>query len=186
MRKKFSAVGAIALLLALAAVLAPVSPLWAEEGDGEVKGLWIEINGLPESTFDVDFQMNDEGVASYTRMIDDGLVALVVERLPVENDEGEMITPDNLAALVASFEGIEEDGIAVTADMDNFAELFTYPVAGVDYVTGDNEDARDNADLFIFTDSWLFRIHIVVGADFTEDYEEMIGGWLTNIKLVER
>ncbi|MGI6784921.1 MAG: hypothetical protein ACOX5A_12075 [Aminivibrio sp.] len=187
MKKKILLAGGLALLISFAVALTPASLLWAEEeGDGAVKGLWVEVGGLPENVVDLDFQMNDEGVASYTRMIDDGTAILVVERLPVENDEGETVTAENLAALIASFEGIEEKGVNVTSDMENFSKLYSYPVCGADYVTGDNEDARDNVDLFIFTDSWLFRIHIAISADFSEEYEEMAGEWLTNLKLVER
>ncbi|MDI9370724.1 MAG: hypothetical protein GX181_05415 [Synergistaceae bacterium] len=174
------------MVAAFALVASTASMAPAGEGDEDVKGLWIAVYGLPANTVDVDFQMNDEGVASYTRLIDDGIVALVVERLPVENDEGELVTPENLAALVALFEDIEEDDIDISADLDGFAELYTYPVAGAEYQTGENEDTRDCVDLFIFTDSWLFRVHVVVAADFTDEYKEMVGEWLTHLELVER
>ncbi len=188
MKKRSSIFIALLSLALLAAVLVPASALRADDGDGDeaVEGLWIKVYGLPENTCDVDFQMNDEGVASYTRLIDDGLVALVVERLPVENDDGELVTPENLGALVALFEGIDEDDVDISTDLDNFAELYTYPVAGAEYQTGENEDTRDCVDLFLFTDSWLFRIHVSAAADFTDDYKDMVGEWLTNLELVER
>ena len=52
--------------------------------------------------------------------------------------------------------------------------------------TGENEDVRDCADLYKFTDPWLFRVHVVVAANYTDDYKEMVGGWLANLELVER
>ncbi len=186
MRKNSFWTNSVILFAALALLVSSASLLSADDGDGDIEGLWIEVKGLPENTVDVDFQMNDEGVAAYTRLIDDGLVALVIERLPTENDDGEPITPDNLAALVASFEDIDEADINISSNLDNLAELYTYPVAGADYQTGENEDTRDCVDLFIFTDPWLFRVHVLVAADYTEDYEEMVGEWLTNLEIVER
>ena len=76
--------------------------------------------------------------------------------------------------------------VAISTDLDNFAELYTYPVAGAEYQTGENEDTRDCVDLYIFTDSWLFRIHVSVAADYTDDYKDMVGEWLTHLELVER
>jgi len=150
-----------------------------------VEGLWIEVPNFPAEAEVVDFQMNDEGVASFTRILDAGVVALVVERLPVTNTEGEQVTPETLGKLVAEFEGIEEEKIEITPSLDDFAKLYSYPVAGAEFTTGENEDTRKVIDLFLFTDSWLFRIHVSVTADSFEEYEDQVKEWLSSLKFRE-
>ncbi len=156
-----------------------------ETSDEAVKGLWIEVPGFPAEGEVVDFQMNDEGVASYTRTLDGGALALVVERLHAADDAGELTTPDDIGAFVAAFEGIEEDTIHVSPSLDEIAKLYSYPVAGAEFTTGANEDLRKNLDLFIFTDQWLFRIHVSVMADSAENYEKQIEEWFTTLKMRE-
>lgn len=153
--------------------------------DDAVEGLWIEVSKFPEEADPVAFDMNDEGVASFTRILKGGAVVLVVERLPVSNADGEPLTPENLGKLVADYEGIAEDEITITPSLDALAELYSYPVAGAEFTTGEGEDARNNIDVFLFTDPWLFRIHVSVAAVFMEEYEEQIQEWLTNLKFRE-
>lgn len=157
-----------------------------EEGapDKAVEGLWIEVSNFPAESEFRGFEMNDEGVASYTRTLDEGAIALVVERLPMEND-GKTITPDMIGALVAEFEGIAEDSIEVTPSIEEYSKLYSYPVAGAEFMTGENEDARANIDMFIFTDQWLFRIHVSMVADSADQYEEQVMDWFANLKMGE-
>ena len=157
-----------------------------EEGahDKAVEGLWIEVPNFPAENEFRGFEMNDEGVASYTRTLDEGAIALVVERLPMEND-GKPVTPDMIGALVAEFEGIAEDTIEVTPSVEEYTKLYSYPVAGAEFKTGENEDTRQNIDLFIFTDQWLFRIHVSMMADAADKYEEQVMDWFANLKMRE-
>ena len=170
------------------AILSMETEYYDNEGqisDAAVEGLWIEVSKFPEEVERAAFDMNDEGVASFTRILDGGVIALVVERLPVSNTDGEPVTPENIGKLVAEFEGIAEDRIKVTPSLDGFAKLYSYPVAGAEFKTGEDEDARNNIDLFLFTDPWLFRIHVSVAADSMEEYEERIQEWLKNLKFRE-
>ncbi len=170
------------------AILGMETEFYGDEGqisDDAVEGLWITVSKFPEEAEVVDFQMSEEGVASFTRILDAGVVALVVERLPVSNTDGEPVTPENLGKLVAEFEGIKEDQIKVTHSLDGFAKLYSHPVAGAEFTTGEKEDARRNFDLFLFTDPWLFRIHVSIAADSMGDYEERIQEWLTSLTFRE-
>lgn len=155
-----------------------------EEGapDKAVEGLWIEVSNFPAESEIRGFEMNDEGVASYTRTLDEGTIALVVERLPMEND-GKTITPEMIGALVAEFEGIAEDTIEVTPSIEEYSKLYSYPVAGAEFMTGEGEDSRANIDMYIFTDKWLFRIHVSMLADSADQYEERVMDWFANLKM---
>ncbi|NLB83846.1 MAG: hypothetical protein GX791_06335 [Synergistaceae bacterium] len=157
-----------------------------EEGapDKAVEGLWIEVSTFPAEGEIRGFEMNDEGVASYTRTLDEGNIALVVERFPMENN-GKPVTPDTIGALVAEFEGIAEDKVEVTPSVEKYTKMYFYPVAGAKFLTGENEDKRKNVDLFIFTDQWLFRIHVSMMADAAEQYEEQVMDWFSNLKMRE-
>ncbi|HPR90601.1 MAG TPA: hypothetical protein PLD93_04095, partial [Synergistaceae bacterium] len=97
----------------------------------------------------------------------------------------EQVTPETLGKLVAEFEGIEEEKIEITPSLDDFAKLYSYPVAGAEFTTGENEDTRKVVDLFLFTDSWLFRIHVSVTADSFEEYEDQVKEWLSSLKFRE-
>ena len=156
-----------------------------EEGapDKAVEGLWIEVSNFPAEAEIRGFEMNDEGVASYTRTLDEGNLALVVERLPLENN-GKPVTPDTIGALVAEFEGIAEDKVE-TSPIEELRKLYSYPVTGAEFLTGEAEDTRTNIDLFIFTDQWLFRIHVSMMADGAEQYEKQVMDWFANLKMRE-
>jgi len=170
------------------AILSMETEYYDNEGqisDDAVEGLWIEVSKFPEEADFADFEMNDEGVASFTRVIDGGTVALVVERLLVADTDGEPVTPETLGKFVAGIEGIQEEKIEITPSLDDFAELYSYPVAGAEFTTGENEDTRKNIDLFLFTDSWLFRIHTSIAADSFDEYEDQVKEWLTSLKFRE-
>lgn len=157
-----------------------------EEGgapDKAVEGLWIEVPDFPAEGEIRSFEMNEEGVASFTRTLDEGALALVVERLPAESD-GKTVTPEMISALVAEFEGIPEETVR-TEPIEDLTKLYYYPVIGAEFSTGENEDRRANIDLFIFTDQWLFRIHASVMADSAENYGEQIMRWFANLKMRE-
>jgi hypothetical protein len=65
------------------------------------------------------------------------------------------------------------------------SELYTYPCAFVGYVTGRNEDMRENMGLFIFTDRYCFVVEASVAADWAMDYQERIMEWLATLEFVE-
>lgn len=76
------------------------SLLSADDEDDVVRDLWVKVKGLPENTVYLGFQMNHERVDAYTRLIDDGLVVLVVERLLAYNYDKSSASWDPLRELL--------------------------------------------------------------------------------------
>jgi hypothetical protein len=155
--------------------------------DDAVEGLWLEIPKFPKDAEVIDFAQNEDGVAALSRMIDDGLLVLVVERLKNAMDDGEDFTADKVGKFVAEIEELGEDDVDVTENEEEFAELYSYPVASATYITGENEDTRNNLDLYMFTDKWVFRVKVSISADHMENYGGEDGGklkeWFYNMKL---
>jgi hypothetical protein len=166
---------------AMLAVSVYAAPVFADDSDESVKGLWIEVPHLPEDAEAVDFQMNDEGVAAFTRIIDGGVAALAVERLKPDEIG---FSPEAAAEFVAETEGIDAGDVTAEA-LDDLAEKYTYPVIGAGYTTGENEDTRQNVDIYIFTDQWVFRLHTSIAIDYAEEYMEKVEDWFSNLKFRE-
>jgi hypothetical protein len=163
--------------------------------DSEVKGLWLEIPGLPKaSSTSFNVQSGGEGEAYFERVLDDGLFVVSIERVYAENRAtGDAWGPGDTAKLVVRLESLRkeievaEDDIDVTESDEDFAEIFSYPVSTAIYATGENEDAKGNHDIFIFTDDWVFRVHMSIAGDRLEDYDtDKLDGWFENMKIVER
>jgi hypothetical protein len=46
---------------------------------------------------------------------------------------------------------------------------------------------RGNQDIFIFTDEWVFRVHLSIAADHVDDYDsDEMEGWFEKMTIVER
>jgi hypothetical protein len=188
MRKfNFAVAGIFVLALASALFAAPARAA----DDNEVKGLWLEIPGLPEaSSTSFNVQSGGEGEAYFERVLDDGLFVVSIERVYAENRAtGDAWGPGDTAKLAVRLESLRkeievaEDDIDVTESDEDFAEIFSYPVSTAIYATGENEDARGNHDIFIFTDDWVFRVHMSFSADYDVD---KLDDWFENMKIVER
>jgi hypothetical protein len=183
------ALAALALAFSLFA-----APIWAADDD-KVKGLWLEIPGLPEaSSTSFNVQAGGEGEAYYERTIEDGMVVLSIERIYAEDRNGDMRVPADAGKLTVSFNSLRyeievaEGDIDVTESIEELAKIYSYPVAGTVYITGENEDIRGNQDIFIFTDEWIFRIHTVIAPDYANDpdNEVKMKNWLMNLKIIDR
>jgi hypothetical protein len=166
---------------AILAVSAFAAPVFADNSDKSVKGLWIEVPHLPKDTEAVGFQMNDEGVAAFTRIVGGGAAAIVVERLKPDDID---FDPEAVAEFVAEAENIDAEKVTAEA-LDDLTEKYTYPVIGAGYITGGNEDTRRNIDVYIFTDQWVFRLHTSIAIDYAEEYMEKVEDWLSNLKFRE-
>jgi hypothetical protein len=185
MKKFFGGVFVLALVSTVLAASFPAS-CWATDEDDAVEGLCLEIPKFPKDAEVIDFAQNEDGVVAYTRMIDDGCLVLVVERLKNVMDDGEDFTAGKVGKFVAEIEELGEDDVDVTENEEEFAELYSYPVASATYTTGENEDTRGNFDLYMFTDEWVFRIKVSISADYMENYggeSGKIKDWLYNMKL---
>jgi hypothetical protein len=162
--------------------------------DSKVKGLWIEIPGLPEasdSSFNV--QSGGEGEAYFERIMDSRSLKISVERISSENRDGDILLPSDTGELTVRLELLREnqeislDDIEITESVDELAKIYTYPVSAAVYTTKDYEITRGNQDIFIFTDQWIFRIHFSINAERIDDYDaEQMKSWFENMKLVER
>jgi hypothetical protein len=91
-----------------------------------VEGLWLEIPKFPKDAEVIDFAQNEDGVAALSRMIDYGLLVLVVERLKNVMDDGEDFTADKVGKFVAEIEELGEDDVDVTENEEEFAEFYSY------------------------------------------------------------
>jgi hypothetical protein len=164
-----------------------------EAKDAGVKGLWAELPGLPETSQTVfTAQSGGEGPAYFERTMDDGKLVVSIERVYRENNKGEERGPEDAGKLTAELEllrkerEIGEDDINVTESIDELAELYSYPVANTMYPTGEDEGARMNADFFIFTDEWIFRVHFSMALDSAEEYADKLEEWCKGLKIVDR
>lgn len=187
--------------LAMAAVAACIAAIaTGAVAEPRPDGLWFSTPKLPADSELYDTQVSETtGNASFTYMIDSGLAVVVLERF---ESEGEGL--DSIAGIVAEFESIDADTVNVVTSSDDstldkiasaaeavlgkeqaqaLSENYSYPVAIAEYFTGENEDSRKNTDLFITTDQWIFRVHIVIPVDSEEDYRGLILGWLADMTL---
>lgn len=187
MRKIIVAFFVFALAFALFA--APV-----KADDGRVKGLWIEIPGLPEaSSTSFNVQSGGEGEAYFERNFDGGILKISIDRIYSEGRDGETMTPSDTGSLVVMLQSLREfiemdpDDIDVTESVEELEEIYPYPVATAQYTTGEDEDMRGNQDIFIFTDEWIFRVHISLAADHMDDYDaDEMKEWLENMEILDR
>ena len=186
-------------ILTLSLLLIAVAlPACAAEPDAKVKGLWLKCPTFPKDAEAVDFSEEaaswDDSLSdvSYMRSVD-GLLFFEIRRQTIE--ESELQSPDDVPSLVEMWitnDEIDEDAIKahmedarIDTNAGEFAEIYTYPCAVAEYMTGQNEDTRKNMTLFLFTDVYCFVVEASVGADWVEDYEERIMGWFKGLELVD-
>ena len=191
----------MALSLVLVAMALPASAAGSKvsqsEPDAKVKGLWLKCPSFPKDATVIEFSEDtapwDDSLSdvSYTRSVD-SLLFFEIRRQTIE--ESELQNPDDVASLIemrVNNDEVDEDSIEanmktidVNTDASDFAALYSYPCATAEYRTGANEDTRQNAALFIFTDVYCFVVEASVAADWAEDYEENILGWFKGLKFV--
>ena len=191
MKRKF--VFALFIVLALASL-----PAFAASPDANVKGLWLKCPGFPAEAAVLEFREDiapwDDNLSdvSYTRFVD-GLLTFEIRRQTIE--ESQLREPDDVQSLIEirvyNDEVDEETIIAnmksinVNTNVSELAELYTYPCVVAGYMTGQNEDTKQNVSLFIFTDVYCFAVEVSVAADWAEDYEGKIMGWFKGLEFVE-
>jgi hypothetical protein len=175
------------LLLTMFCTLYPLPAQAAE--DDQVKGQWLKIPSFPADAVDMGFEQNDQGVTSYSRMTQDGMAVLVIERLKPLLKNDSPFTPEKARQFIAEVEEIPEKDISHDPSGDGLSEKYSYPVTAETYNTGANEDTRKNIDLYIFTDQWVFRVKFSFSIDFFEDFSAPDGGqlkkWIEGIEFVE-
>ena len=181
-----------ALFVMASAFLA--APVWAA-GDGRVKGLWLEIPGLPEegaTSFDV--QPGGGGEAFFEWSMDDGALVLSIERIRSKDRDGGVLEPGDAGRLSVRLQAlrhkteVDEAGISAAELVEKPRKIDSYPVAATRYETGAASDTRINTDVFFFTEEWVFRVHIALTTDYMEDPDiaDKIEGWFADMEIVER
>ena len=165
-------------------ILSVAAAAFADENDDSVEGLWLEVPGFPKNAEVSHFRIDDEGVVFYMRVLEEGAVVLAVERLKNVMGDGSAFTMDKVAKFVAGLENMEEDDIDVDENPDELTAIFKnkYPVAAATYTTGE-EETRMEADIFIFTDDWVFRVDFSIASESAEKYAPQIEGWCNSMKL---
>ena len=73
----------------------------------------------------------------------------------------------------------------VIAQDDAVSAALTYPAWRVTYLTGENEDTRQNTDIYIQTDAWDFYFHTDVPIDNAKDYSAVIESWIASFTLTD-
>jgi len=182
--KKWKAVLALSLAVAVFTGVAGVS--FAAGADANVKGLWLRAPAFPEDAEVLLFVDNqDMDIVTYTRMVD-GMITLEIRRQPIEGSE--LQEPGDARGLIEMRvynSGGDEGEMDIDTDAADVSEHFTYPCATATYKTGQNEDTRFNASIFIFTDVYCFEVMISAAADWWDDYSESAGEWIESLEFVE-
>ena len=159
----------------------------AAEPDAEVDGLWLKCPSFPKDADLAEFNDGKElGIVEYSRLVD-GAVMFTIRRQPIEDSQ--LQKPDDVQSLIemrVSNDDGDADSIDVDTEADEFAKIFKHPCATASYQTGQNEDTRMNAAVFIFTGEYCFTAEVSVAADFADDYEEQALGWFKDLKFVEK
>jgi hypothetical protein len=180
------------LFFGLVLVLMTV-PGWAAD-DSKVVGLWVEIPDLPEaSSTSFNVQSGGEGIAYYERTLGNGNLKVAVERIYSENNQGQTLTAADTGELTVRQAKIREDvdivvdDLSVSESIDELSEKYGSPVSSAIYQTGEGEDIWGNQDIYIFTDKWIFRIHLSINAQHADDFDsEAMADWFNNLKFVDR
>ena len=191
--------GKFAVAALVLAIFASAGVAFAAEPDAGVKGLWLKCRSFPSDAEVLEFtdmiapwDENLSAMSQYTRSID-GLLTFELRRQTIEESQLQM--PEDVPSLIEMHVWNDEvdedimktnwDNAKINTNASEFAAMYTYPCATAEYLTGQNEDTRHNVSLFIFTDVYCFVVAISVGADWYEDYEERIQGWLKGLEFVE-
>ena len=159
----------------LLAILVSPGFLFAATPNEKVEGLWIELPGFADFDGEItsEFRTGTKGEVFYERRVDKGALLIRLERFPARNDEGKNFDLSNVKEYVADKAGIDQSDVSITEDLSDFVPNLSYPVSGAEYETKEGMTSRQNADLFVFTDDWVFLVHCDVAEDSKEEYKEL-------------
>jgi lipocalin len=151
--------------------------------DAEVEGLWLRVPDFPDDAEVMEFDDNGEGRVDYTRAIDGSVLILSIHRERADEET----TPEKIKEMIENNvgeNGGDKDDIDFDAAAEDFSEMLSYPCVTAEYEIGENEDARRVANVCVFTDEYVFILHLAVAADAFEDYQSRSEEWLKSVKLV--
>ena len=153
--------------------------------DSRVKGLWLVTSNFPNDAKVRNFSMANDGVVSYTRTIKKDLIALTMERLRSLDEQNDTNPMDNVPEFIATKEGVKVENIALVSPHEALSNTYTYPVILAEYISGNDENALNHLDMFMFTDEWIFRYHVTAHSQYKGDYKSMAMDWFGNLKFQE-
>ncbi|MDR2137696.1 MAG: beta/gamma crystallin family protein, partial [Synergistaceae bacterium] len=170
-------------VISLALFAACAVPAYAAAPDAEVEGLWLRAPDFPGDADVIEFEADGKGSVSFARSIDAGNLMLMILREPYPDDK---VTPDSMKEMfLKNFteSGGDEDDVDFDSENSDFAELFGYPCATAEFKTGSDEDERECASVFVFTDEYLFTIAFTIASDYA-DYSGRVESWLKSMRFV--
>lgn len=143
-----------------------------------IEGLLLVTSLLVDSVEKISTETRADGTY-YEQVLVDALVSVVFERVTrVESDE-QAVTKQ-----IASLNNVAITDVSIEQDTKVSSQL-SYPTWRISYITGENEDTRQNVDLYIQTDGWDFRFHTSTPIDAYEDYKESIETWIESLDLTD-
>jgi hypothetical protein len=152
--------------------------------DAEVSGLWLRIPDFPDDAEVLDFTADDDGEVAYIRSLDSGVFMLGILRLPASEETTPEKMKESIAESVTENGGDAED-IDFDEEAEGFSEMLSYPCMSAEYEIGEDEDAKRYAVVGVFTDEYVFLVHMAVAADSFDDYSGRTAGWFRSMKLVD-
>jgi len=156
----------------------PTANISADESNLAGTSLDISIPALDETVDIISYEINPVG--TYRReMLFDAMVGVTVARL-----EGISCNEEDIIARIINMSSTDIRDIVIIEDPSLTARL-TYPAWRIAYTTGENEDTRQNTDIYVLTDEWNFYFHTAVPTDFAEEYNPIIESWIVSIGLTD-
>ncbi|MCL2434354.1 MAG: hypothetical protein FWD16_07560 [Clostridia bacterium] len=140
----------------------------------EAGGLIMTLEDWPANAEYIDCVVHRDNSYFHIDMVD----ALAVIRME-RNRPALGVDPDVIAAHFADGEHFMPE----VNQNDALTQKLSYPAWRIDYVTGQNEDTRTHVAIYVGTDEWDFIADFSVAADFYEEYEAAVQGWIDSITL---
>ena len=141
------------------------------------EGLWLTIGSWPDQAVYFKGEENQEGVASHTWLIPDG-AAFVLERLPPVEPGAEAVRE-----VTADFEQLPPSSIEVKED-EAISQRLTYPAYRLRYHT-EGDGGFFNEDVYVQTDGWDSRLHVVTPQEADQEYEQQMEAWVASLLFQE-
>lgn len=141
------------------------------------EGLWLTIGAWPVQAVYLTGEENEEGVASHTWHIPDG-PAFVLERLPSVDYGVEAVQK-----VTADFEALPPSAVAAQED-NAIGDMLTYPAYRLRYHT-EGDGGFSDLDVYVQTDEWDFRLHVVTPQEEEQVYLEQIEAWIASLVFQE-
>jgi len=147
-----------------------------DAAQAEPKGLVIKINGKPEGS-SIKHEVLDNGTYDIQDLVDGAYVLGTSRIAPIGDGKDSVSAYINKTADAARELKVEQD--------ESLTAKLTYPSYKAVYLTGHNEDTRENMDIIITTDKHTFILHVSYNPDFIDEYKSKIDEIISGLELVE-